>query len=114
MVVWWMLAGMMVLGCMDHQLHPITAADDPGLYQATVLDFMCSRDCEWQGIATCWEQLEGHRAFCVDGAEKLDPGQVDQCLQLIAAAPAGECSYLPEECLLSSVTLSSARACAKT
>lgn len=110
---WWLLISALATGCMEHQLHPTAQPDDPSQYQAVVLDFMCSRTCEWQDVDTCWEQLEGHWAFCVDGGDRLDPSVVERCMRIIDAAdPIGECVYLPEECLLSSVKLGDARDCA--
>ena len=108
-----LLVGTIMTGCMEHYLYSVVLSEDPTLYQTVVLDFMCSQTCEWQDVDTCWEELEGHRSFCVDSTERLDPGLVDRCLQLMSALPSGECSYLPEECLLSSVTMIPDRDCVK-
>ncbi|MFT4978830.1 MAG: hypothetical protein ACI8S6_004740 [Myxococcota bacterium] len=95
---------MVVVGCMEHGLSHV-GADDPEQYQATVLDYMCSQSCEWQDVDDCWEQLSGHWAFCLDGSERLDPALVEDCTIALEEKGSGECSYLPEECLVSSVVL---------
>jgi len=110
-MIGWML--FVAVGCMEHTLHPATVPEDALLYQARVLDFMCSETCEWQEVDSCWEDLSGHWAFCADGSEWLDPGLVERCGQHIdTLAGSDECVYLPEECLLSSVVLSPRGDCA--
>ena len=95
----------LLMGCMEHGMHPQLPEEDPLQYQAQVLEFMCSQTCEWQDVDTCWSELSAHWAFCVSGSEHLDAGRVEDCVAIMEDTVPGECAYLPAECLVSAVTL---------
>ena len=97
----------LLLACSDYGFHTGPDRADPLQYQTAVLDFMCSATCTWESEATCWEDLEAHWAFCLDGDEALDPGLAEECMAIMESARLdNECTWLPDECMVSAVIIS--------
>lgn len=99
----------LLLGCSDYAIHPSEdgSSADPLQYQTTVLDFMCSATCAWENEDACWEELEGHWAFCLDGDEHLDATLASECMALMETARSvDECTWLPEQCMVAEVVIS--------
>jgi hypothetical protein len=99
---------LLLLACSDYAIHPVADVADPVGYQTAVLDFMCSATCAWEDESACWAELESHWGFCLTGEEILDAATAEACLALMDEARlTGECTWLPAECMVAAVAISS-------